>query len=199
MTCNFTFKHYDECMQICSLLHFPGTSSIELIHDIDSAEENLLEIGQMEANWGLSAKYFIRIHAKQYNPFSLKNINMYKKLIELGHEIGLHFEPNFYEKGQIREAIEKQVSLFSFELGTPVKLISLHEPARFGTIDESFVPEGLTLYCYTSEHYKGKKYISDSGGRWREGCMCNHLGKHDKMIILTHPWWWFEKNSAENY
>lgn len=186
-------------MQICSLLHHQGTSNIELVHDIDCPEENLIQMATIEASWHLSSKYFIRIHAKHYNPFSLKNIQTYKKLVGLGHELGLHFEPNLHEKDKIKETIEKQAMFLSFMLGVPIKYVSLHEPARFGTIDSSFVPDGLTLYCYNSDYYKDKKYISDSGGRWREGCMCNHLNKHKKIIILTHPWWWFENTSAENY
>ncbi|MDH3361128.1 MAG: hypothetical protein OEL51_02070, partial [Nitrosopumilus sp.] len=40
------------------------------------------------------------------------------------------------------------------------------------------------------EILKQTKYISDSGRYWREGCMCKHINKHEKLQILTHPIWW---------
>ena len=50
------------------------------------------------------------------------------------------------------------------------------------------------------------KYISDSGivplsgqGRWREGCMCKHINKHNKMQVLIHPIFWYKENNLENY
>ncbi|MDH3361889.1 MAG: hypothetical protein OEL51_06010, partial [Nitrosopumilus sp.] len=43
------------------------------------------------------------------------------------------------------------------------------------------------------EILKQTKYISDSGRYWREGCMCKHINKHEKLQILTHPIWWVNK------
>jgi hypothetical protein len=44
---------------------------------------------------------------------------------------------------------------------------------------------------------KNYKYISDSGMNWRESCFCNHIGKWDKMEILTHPEWWAVSPTAK--
>lgn len=176
-------------------------SNVELIHDLDHPEDNLIDIANIEASYSLSAKYFVRIHAKNYNPFSLKNTNTYKKIIELGHSIGLHFEPSFYEsKKHIYEAIAKESDMLAYCLDTSVNSVSIHEPSRFGAVQEEVdIPSNLRYYCWNSSHYSGKKYISDSSARWREGCMCQHIGKHSHIIILTHPIWWFDRTSAENY
>ena len=45
---------------------------------------------------------------------------------------------------------------------------------------------------------KSVKYISDSVQNWRNGCMCNHIDKRKKLIVLTHPIWWMKfHNSRE--
>jgi hypothetical protein len=195
MECNFSLKHYEECMQLISL----ASNTCEILHDLDHPEDNILEIAELERIHQISAKYFIRIHAKNYNPFSLKNLQIYRKLVEMGHELGLHFEPGFYSENSITEAITKEAEALQFIVGVPIKYLSIHEPARFGSVNQASIPNSLLYYCWNSTYYTDKKYISDSSARWREGCMCEHIGKHEKLIILTHPIWWFKETSAENY
>lgn len=195
MKCDFSFRHYEECLQRISL----EGHSVELIHDIDDQLDNSHRFAEIEKKYGISAKYFIRLHGKLYNPLTLKNIKAMKDLLVQGHELGLHFEPSFYSKEEIDNAIKIELSMLGLAVAGPINLLSIHEPARFGSIDPSSVPVDVKYYCWDSEHYKSKKYISDSGGRWREDCMCKHLGRHSEMIILTHPMWWFDQYSAENY
>lgn len=190
-------NHYIECLDL--IKKSPPSIKIELIHDLDHPESNIPQIASLETSREIKATYFIRLHAKNYNALSLSNIQAYRNLSDQGHRLGLHFEPSFYEKNEVIEAISKESQLLEFTIGRPIKSVSIHEPARFGSIDQYSIPSNLKYYCYDSKYYQNKKYISDSGGRWREGCMCQHIGKHSEMIILTHPIWWYEKTSAENY
>ena len=41
---------------------------------------------------GIKATFFVRLHAKEYNPFSFENYRIIKKLIQNGHELGYHSE-----------------------------------------------------------------------------------------------------------
>jgi hypothetical protein len=199
LCCNFTFTHYRECLSLIKDVTVKSTTSIELIHDVDHFTDNLISFSEIEKHFGISAKYFIRLHSTRYNAFTNKNIKIFRKLVDSGHEIGLHFEPFFYRDADIRSAIEKAIQFFTLVTDIPLSAISIHTPLKSGTIDPGEVPEHLTLYCYNSDYYRGKKYLSDSGGRWREGCICNHIGKYEKMIILTHDLWWFHEDPSENY
>jgi hypothetical protein len=182
------------------LIYKKNQNTIEIIHDLDHQEDNIKQICDIEYYRGISSSYFVRLHAKNYNPFSLKNIDVYKYLISKGHNIGLHFEPNFYTSdATIKEGLIKEIDFLGHMLGLPINRISVHEPARFGSINESIIPKNITYYCYNSSYYKGKKYISDSSASWREGCMCNHITENNNLIILTHPIWWYNFSSAENY
>lgn len=195
MQCDFSFRHYAECIRRISA----SPNRIEMIHDIDFEPNNVREMAEIECRNGLKTTYFVRLHAKSYNAFSLPVLETLSDLVEsYGHRIGLHFEPSFYEEKRISEAILRESAMLNFVLRVPITALSIHEPARFGSIKQEDVPEGMTLYCWDSAYYKGKKYISDSGSRWREGCMCQHL-HHEEMIILTHPDSWFHRTSAENY
>jgi hypothetical protein len=176
------------------------TPNVELIHDVDDSLDNSKIFSSIERATGNRSTFFVRLHAKWYNALSYKNIEIMKQLIDSGSSVGLHFEPAFYSKSMMKKGIEKELDMLEVALDYKITKLSIHEPARFGSIDkDTDLPSGIEYYCWDSDHYKGKKYISDSGARWREGCMCNHIGKHSSMIILTHPMWWFETYSAENY
>jgi hypothetical protein len=175
-------------------------STTELLHDVDNDLDNVLEMAAIEFAHGQKAKYFIRVHAKYYNPFSLPNVRVLKKITsEMHHEVGLHFEPGFYRYPDIARGIQKEAELLEYLCGVPaVRHLSIHEPARLGTIDDDLVPQHLRLYCWGSKYYRDKKYISDSSAHWREGCMCQHIGRHPKLLVLTHPFWWFSRSQSEN-
>jgi len=192
--CNFSFKHYIECLRMIA----SSKVEIELIHDIDHLTSNIEEFLKIEDSFDLQSTSFIRLHAKNYNPLSFENITRFSKLFK-NSKIGLHFEPSFYKKEQISAAIQKEREILELSYTRSINALSIHEPARFGSIDCAQIPNSMKYYCHDSNYYQDKKYISDSGGRWREGCMCQHIGKHEKMIVLTHPLWWYNETSAENY
>jgi hypothetical protein len=195
MHCDFSFRHYAECVERIST----SANRIEMIHDIDYEPNNVLAMAEIEHRYGVSATYFVRLHARSYNPFALPHLSTLQRLIGVyGHSVGLHFEPFFYRKSHVREAIAQERAMLGFALGEEVQSLSIHEPARFGSISLEDVPEGMRYYCWDAPYYSQKKYLSDSGSRWREGCMCGHL-HHEELIILTHPDSWYHYTSAENY
>ena len=39
-------------------------------------------------------------------------------------------------------------------------------------------------------------FLSDSLQNWRNGCMCKHVDKINRMQISTHPIWWYKNPSS---
>lgn len=194
--CNFTFSHYRECLEEAKRLEL----KVEWIHDADHSLNNLLEFAKIEKSLGLKTKYFIRLHAKSYNALSFESMKILQSLThEYNQDIGIHLEPWYYQAKDLKSGIEKEASLLSTLIDTPIDSLSIHSPAKSGTVSEDMIPNSMRYYCYDSSYYKNKKYLSDSGGRWREGCVCQHLGKHKEMIVLTHDLWWYNEYSSENY
>jgi hypothetical protein len=215
MQCNFTLKHYADTLALAKekgyvfskMKDYPQNIGHEKVifkrHDVDIQMANALRLAKIEAELGIPATYFLRVHAN-YNPFSFEYYKVVKKLRELGHEIGLHHEADFaklYDEDE-KEMFWRARQVLELIIGEKIVGVAPHEPTR-GTklVDEKNMHEfELEYEAYSSHFFKDIKYIADSGGRWREGCMCEFIKRETpKLCILTHPLWWFEKSPIENY
>jgi hypothetical protein len=118
----------------------------------------------------------------------------------MGHEIGLHYESDFYilNKKNILKSIDAEIALIEHYLEEDVVSICPHEPTR----TKSFFIEGVKKYnqAYDQAILKKTKYISDSSCRWRDGSFYENIQQDvQKLYILTHPYWWYEETPIENY
>src|SRR4051812_14407902 len=106
-TCaGFTFAHYRSTLaQALKLGYkfstFAGHAKLKskrrflMRHDIDLSIDNCLTFAEIEKSLGIRATYFVRLHARLYNPFEFHTYNKLRAIEKLGHEIGLHYEPGF--------------------------------------------------------------------------------------------------------
>jgi len=168
-------------------------------HDLDIAMDRALNLSAVELEQGCTATYLVRLHSRYYNPFSYDGTRTLRALLDAGHEIGFHFEPGMPELMNV--PVEKYLAhirvFFSNLLNTPITVLSQHYAATFRTQ----LPPACWLdhwHDVTEDGLNGDgKYLSDSGGRWREGCFCQWVGKADKLFVLTHPLWWYDKMPQE--
>jgi hypothetical protein len=214
-TCGgFKIDHYRELIQTALHLgyRFATFSEHEAVierrlilmrHDIDLSVDNALNFARIEAELGIRATYFVRVHARHYNPFEYHTYRKLREIEVLGHEIGLHYEPGFADAvGEEPAAmVRREKTILEALFDHPIVSAAAHLPAKSGrTVTESNLATfGLHYEAYTPRFLEGFKYLSDSNGRWREGCLCGHLGQHDRLCVLIHPYWWFEKSPVENY
>jgi len=178
---------------------------IVMRHDIDhklSLAENLASI---ESELGIQATYFVRLHAS-YNPHEFTQYTLLKKLMEMKHEVGFHYDAGFADLfGEKPEGFFKRdKEIFERIINKKISGVSCHEPINskgsFLISDENLADYGLTYHAYSPIFTQDLKYISDSSARWREGCMCNFIEKDTpKLCILTHPLWWHRESPSENY
>jgi len=203
MKCDFTFKHYKEIIKLakrkgysfCRVKDYSSTRKkvIYLRHDVDLAPSNAVRIAEIENRLGIKTSYYFRLHA-DYNPFSLKNVNIINEIKRLGHEVGLHYSPSFGEL--YGSTLQNEIIMFELMYGKTYSF-SLHEPARTN-------PGEIELKGYYNAHglkfLTNTTYISDSGGRWRTHCACEFIKKGvSRLCILTHPMWWFKVIPLEGY
>ena len=210
MKCEFTYEHYKECIKSAKKLGFsfytmhdfldkkPKSKFILMRHDIDLSLKSALKIAEIENSLKIKSTYFIRTKGI-FDVFSGKNSAIVRKISELGHEIGIHYDSDITVKKdfvkemmEIKRDIEKIIKKRIF--GT-----SLHKVKKSGIKNEinklNFAEEYLNdleleYDAYSDIFIRKMKYISDSARTWREGCMCGHIKKEDKFCILTHPIWW---------
>jgi hypothetical protein len=177
-------------------------------HDIDISLDYALTMAKIEAEQGISSTYMIIPDSPLYNIQDAENRKILCKMLEMGHEIALHFDietadvKNPEDSNDIDNAINRGIQKITKACGAEVKSISFHRPLQKFLYGEKYICGCLN--AYSSELMKF--YISDSKGSWREGNPLDSLSKFNSSIgqILTHPIWWSEKHMAptqtlENY
>lgn len=197
MKCDFTYRHYVEMLELAKEKGYKilplnqydkkHKKVIYLRHDVDCVLNKAHIMATIERNHEIRSSYFILLHG-DFNIFTYKNLLKIKD-IESYHEIGLHYFdlgiPIQTEKKIIQSAIKQKIKGFC-----------CHEPTRCGGFDM----EVKGMYnAYEPKFLKNMKYISDSGTRWREGCLCKFIGKYDRICVLIHPEHWYRDNPLERF
>lgn len=183
MNCQFSLNHYVECIELAEQEGYKikrvcdynneDKKVILLRHDIDFSLKYALELAKLEYQIGIKSSYYVYLHSWGYNALAPESMDIIKKISKMGHEIGLHYDSRYLlhcEGNIIHDLIHEKEITFS-----------QHNP-------------GMTDKLNNDVNSLPLKYISDSGRNWREGCMCEHIGKHNKLHILVHPIWWVGKS-----
>jgi len=164
-------------------------------HDVDFSVHRALRLAETESENGITSTFFFQLSSICYNIFEHAVLERIRRIIRLGHSIGLHFDPSLYE-GKCKEAIlnkmewEKTVLENLFE--TTIHAVSFHNPEH----DDWISVDARTLCGMVNTYSRFFKenfgYCSDSNGYWRfdsiESVLRNR--KHSRLQVLTHPAWW---------
>jgi hypothetical protein len=206
MECNFSYKHYFEVLKKAKKEYAIGPvrdfkklkknkKYIILRHDIDVSLDQAVKIAEKEASYKIFSTYFILLHSPYYNAFDENSYEKICKISDLGHEIGLHYDISFLKKysGSIINNIKDEADILSKISNSKITSIAQHDPTYSPKLNEKVLIKFLDVK--DKKLNQDLKYLSDSVQNWRSGCMCQHIGKVDKLQILTHPIWW----SNENY
>ncbi len=213
MEFNFTYESYHQAIKLYKNSNYTITNfknydqnkekKILLIrHDIDMDIELAKNFAEFENSIGVNSSYFFRFTAKNYNLLSIYVLNTIKAISGLGHEIGLHIDSMHLEEQRAETNVILNVkNLLESQIGNSVESFSIHEPSRtsFSSDYKSLIDIGLKNNCYSKKFFEDIKYISDSGGRWREGHFGEWVDKVEKLQVLTHPLWWYKERPQENY
>src|SRR5712692_10516496 len=70
----------------------PAARCFILRHDIDYSPEAALRMAQLEADMGIRATYFLLLNTSYYNLLSEEYCEFPRRLIELGHDVGFHYD-----------------------------------------------------------------------------------------------------------
>ncbi|RJQ38236.1 hypothetical protein C4559_02060 [Candidatus Microgenomates bacterium] len=215
--CNFSYEHYIEILNLLKKRNYKFSffsqkpnlknKKIYLRHDVDFSLDTALQLAKIESGEQINSVYFIRLAGPFYNIFKTENVKILNEIISLGHQIGLHFEgdsgidlygKSIPKKEAIEYAVEKQIKTLKTYFKVS-KIISFHCPHLAKSIINKSFKNFISTYSY--DFFGKTKYLSDSTGNWREGCVCNLL-KSDKtpnnLQLLMHPIWWGRKNKLNS-
>ena len=167
-----------------------------LRHDIDA---ELLQCGAMSAierALGVRATYFVMTRATNYNLFSVEGRQVVSRLLEDGHDIGLHFMGELLE-GQPAEALANAVAdearWLEGEFGRPIRAVSFHQPTA-EVLRGQVAIEGL-VNTYNQAQMGPYFYVSDTNMQWRHENPRDIFERqlHRRLQLLVHPIWWTEE------
>lgn len=176
-------------------LDFSRHNTIFLRHDIDFCLHSALRVAEIEEKLGIKSSFFILIGSEFYNIISPGSKRILRDILDMGHNVGLHFDPSIYSNKfhAIDKAAREECSVLEEILSCEVDVISFHRPSKiFLGLDE---PIGGRIHTYMPEFYSDLAYFSDSGGLFRFGHPLDSemFKKRSSMQILTHPIWWSEE------
>jgi len=163
-------------------------------HDIDIELAAAVRMAELETQEGIQSTYFFMVRSWFYNLMSWEGSRAIRRLLELGHQIGLHCDLNVKRDAELSPAeVEKRVAQ-DFSLldkaypGAFSKIVSFHNPPNI-VLGRSFAKFYST---YQSKFFSHIKYLSDSNRHWREGPPEAWLDskRNSRYSILLHPVIW---------
>ncbi len=187
--------------------------SVVMRHDVDELAWNALKMAQLEKKHGIRATYFFRIVRQSNVP------EVIRQIIELGHEVGYHYEDLALAEGDEKKAIETfKVNLSYFRKYYPVKSVCMHGSSTSKYDNRSLWKNhalsdfGLVGEPYMSVDFDKVFYLTDTGYAWDGGKFatrdivesefglkfhltsqivdCIKAGKFpEKALILAHTLW----------
>ena len=202
----FTYQAYKDMIRLlqkggysfCSYHDWRNTERCVILrHDIDNSLEQAVKMAEIEAEMGVHSTFFALLRTDFYNVSSPKGQKAVQKILNLGHEIGLHFDEEAYEEscGPIEELIHKEADILSKICDVPVRTVSMHRPSKKTLEANLQIPGMVNSYGETFLH--GFKYLSDSRRHWREDVLgIIKSGTYDRLHILTHAFWYHEENES---
>jgi hypothetical protein len=186
----FNTEGYFEQIQIARdfgfNLDFQDESSCKQLlirHDLDFHVECVLEMAEVERRYGVRAIYCILATGSLYSLGDFETAEAVKALETMGHEIGLHFNP----EQSSSESFRQQLSQLESITKRNVKYFSQHQPTIYGFV--KFPGEYSYVNLYDKSITGEYKYVSDSCMLPRED-IYELLPKFDKIQYLTHPEFW---------
>lgn len=162
-----------------------------LRHDVDLSPDAALVMAELEADLGVRASYFLFVSSPLYNLHSERYCQTPARLVDMGHEVGLHYDITVYNRGlNVGEAYENERRALAALTGQPVKAIALHNPS-LADGDPLRAAAGV-INAYTAIETHRLTYVSDSCGAWRDDSL-KLLEQRElprRLQLLIHPFFW---------
>ncbi|MDL5362732.1 hypothetical protein [Halalkalicoccus sp. NIPERK01] len=159
-------------------------------HDIDFSPRKALRMGEIEADLGVEATYFVLLTCPLYNVFYKPVRTVLQELQSMGHTVGVHFSTHQYWNGEaaanvVTERVLAEREALSSAVGDVSEAVSFHRPDEW-LFRRSF--EGF-ISTYEERFFTDIAYLGDSNQRWRDQHPLAD-DRPEKLQILTHPGLW---------
>ncbi len=210
---DFTLENYKILLKLCKKngYKFIGYNDnimldekqILLRHDVDYSMRRAVKLAEIESEEEIKSTYFIFSHSEGYNLYETATSQMVKRIISLGHNIGLHVDYGFIrmilkDNSSAEEIVRKEIDEIQKIYGVNVTACSFHQPEYQNVLNLCNMKFAEVYNAYSDYILKHFKYCSDSNGYWRFDRLEDVIktGNYKKIQILLHPVWWTELISS---
>lgn len=165
--------------------------TLYLRHDVDFHVYRQDEMASIDAECGIASTFFVQVSG-HYNPALPENRAVLETILDLGHDIGLHYDLRTYpsDPARAREQLDAEAAYLARLTGAPVRAITLHEPSAqnedwFRSVDGYVNP-------HDPRWGDGLAYISDSCRAWRDERLLQALGPdgRSRLMLTLHAELW---------
>lgn len=196
-TCSAYAKLIKHLRQRLKVLTFSELSSedesfLVIRHDIDASVRDALKMARLEQGLGIRSTYFVLFSNRFYNVLERENLSMLRQISEQGHEIGLHYDLETYERysRNLNDILDTEVDLLSSLLDRRVVSIARHNPS-LTSLEDPFA--NTTRYVNAYDRRRCELYVSDSCRAWQVQDLSYMLSFDCKRVqLLIHPFLWRE-------
>lgn len=198
---DFTEKEYERLLNLAAsrwrFLSFPearaaGENAILWRHDVDFSPHRALRLAQLESKLGVQSTYFVLLNSNFYNALEPAVSAVFGRIRDLGHHIGLHFDPDAHTGTDAMTGMRLDREIIEQYLCVKVEAFSYHNPDTIpnGIPDDDEVDGMVSAYGYDIRNRF--TYVSDSNGFWRHRALSDVLtaGLETRLQVLTHAEWW---------
>lgn len=162
---------------------------VALRHDVDRRPAFALRMAILEHSLDIRGTYYFRIVPASNKPAIISDI------VELGHEIGYHYEDLSIERGDREKAFSRFISnLEYFRKFYPVKTCCMHGSpmSKWDNRDlwrsYSYKQQGIIAEPYLDLNYNNILYLTDTGRRW-DGSRFSVRDKVNRTSMDESPDW----------
>lgn len=182
-----TLTHLNLHFGLLRLGDWDGRDGIILRHDVDLDVRAALDLAEIEAASGILGTYFFLTTSENYNILASSNQTLIRKIMSLGFEIGLHFDPALYpgENGEgLATQAKREAKIIEDVTHSPVVSVSLHNPSVMG--EYPIFPGWKN--AYDAEIFNKDIYLSDSRMNFTSRPVEFFARSPDKIRqLLLHP------------
>ena len=160
-----------------------------LRHDIDFSVAKAEEIAAFDQQAGVQSTFFVLLTTPYYNPLDEENLRILRRMIGMGHEVGLHYDCSGFDGltfDQQYGRIRSLVACLESHLDIQVQVIAQHKPTAANMHPE--FPGYIDPY--SQAFFKDIGFISDSRMLFRVKDVYAFFRDHPRCQAVLHPIWW---------
>ena len=163
-------------------------------HDVEFEPDIAQIMAEIEYEAGVQATYFFQLHSSCYNLFDIHYRDVFYRIKDLGHHVGLHFDCRYWgvsDENQLDKYINIDRIYFEHNLGIEIDTFSFHNTTPFTQSCLEYRYGGL-INVYSSYYREHYNYCGDSLGYWRFNRLEDILGDENvrHLQVLTHDGNW---------